>query len=41
MEVAKAEVRVPLASIRETGTNEIVIHSNGNATINLVVIPEA
>ncbi|WNC68149.1 50S ribosomal protein L9 [Thalassotalea nanhaiensis] len=43
VEVAKAEVRLPLGSIRETGTNEIVIHLHADVdtTINVVVIAEA
>jgi large subunit ribosomal protein L9 len=43
VEVAKAEVRLPLGSIRDTGTNEIVIHLHAdvNTTINVVVIAEA
>ena len=41
--VAKAEVRLPLGSIRDTGTNEIVIHLHADVdtTINVVVIAEA
>ncbi len=43
VKVAKAEVRLPLGSIREIGTSEIVIHLHAdvNATINVVVIAEA
>ena len=41
--VVKAEVRLPLGSIRETGEFDIVIHVHNdvNATIKVVVIAEA
>ncbi len=43
VEVSKAEVRLPLGSIRDTGTNEIVIHLHADVdtTVNVVVIAEA
>ena len=43
VEVAKAEVRLPLGTIRETGEYEIVIHLHAevDATIKVVVIAQA
>ena len=43
VEVVKAEVRLPLGSIRETGEFDIVIHVHNDvdATIKVVVIAEA
>ncbi|SEK96392.1 LSU ribosomal protein L9P [Colwellia chukchiensis] len=43
VEVVKAEVRLPLGSIRETGEFDIVIHlhSDVDATIKVVVIAQA
>ena len=43
VEVVKAEVRLPLGSIRETGEFDIVIHVHNDvdATVKVVVIAEA
>ena len=43
VEVVKAEVRLPLGSIRETGEYDIVIHVHNDvdATIKVVVIAQA
>jgi large subunit ribosomal protein L9 len=43
VEVTKAEVRLPLGTLRETGEYEIAIHlhSDVNTSIKLVVIAEA
>ena len=43
VEVVKAEVRLPLGSIRETGEFDIVIHVHNDVdtTIKVVVIAQA